>query len=141
MVEATEIGARGTAVCELVTVPAREGLEAVAILCLREGVGPVLHDRHGDTLGFVVPRGTVGHWSLPGSACAQAVGPLDAAEPPVAGSGWLIAPGATTADATEPERLRAALDEAIRMLAVVDGCGPLRGSLRAARRAPWLRRV
>ncbi|MGP3970210.1 hypothetical protein [Streptomyces sp. 6N223] len=132
MVEATEIGTRETAACELVTVPAREGLEAVAILRLRDGVGPVLHDRDGDTLGFVVPPGTAERWNLPGSACTQALGPVRAAKPPVTGTGWLIAPDGAVPQATEPERLRAALDEVTHMLAVVDRCGPLRDPLPGA---------
>ena len=57
--------------CDLVTVPTRQGLEAVDIL--RRGaldavgpvmtVGPVLHDDTCDTLGFLVPPGTAdGGW-------------------------------------------------------------------------------
>ncbi|EFE81332.1 conserved hypothetical protein, partial [Streptomyces albidoflavus] len=46
--------------CDLVTVPARQGLEAVDIL--RRGaepaVGPVLLVGRCDTLGFLVPPGT-----------------------------------------------------------------------------------
>lgn len=46
--------------CDLVTVPARQGLEAVDIL--RRGscdsVGPVLLDDGCDTLGFLLPPGT-----------------------------------------------------------------------------------
>lgn len=56
--------------CDLVTVPARHGLEALDILRLRECDGPVLHDHAGDTLGFLVPAGTADRWDLPGSACA-----------------------------------------------------------------------
>ncbi|MER6984833.1 hypothetical protein ABT317_49840, partial [Streptomyces carpinensis] len=50
--------------CDLVTVPARQGLEAVDILRrgARDAVGPVLHDDGGDTLGFVVPAGTAAGW-------------------------------------------------------------------------------
>ncbi|MGW7695852.1 hypothetical protein ACWGMA_44795 [Streptomyces asiaticus] len=61
--------------CDLVTVPARQGLEAVDILrraC--DGLGPVLHDNAGDTLGFLVPPGTADGWDLPGSACTQTSG-------------------------------------------------------------------
>lgn len=105
--------------CDLVTVPAREGLEAVDILRLRAGVGPVLHDRGGDTLGFLVPPGTAQDWDLPGSACIQTYG---TAQPPVTGSGWLVPPDGAMADSTEPGRLRAALNEAVQMLAVVDRC-------------------
>lgn len=114
--------------CDLVTVPAREGLEAVDILRLRDGHGPVLHDRDGDTLGFLVPAGTADAWDLPGSACIQTYagrgcsggGPVRTGPPPVAGCAWLFAPGNTTAPATEPEQLRAALREAARTLAAVD---------------------
>ncbi|MFD8377801.1 hypothetical protein ACFV2X_04335, partial [Streptomyces sp. NPDC059679] len=61
--------------CDLVTVPARQGLEAVDILRrVRDGVGPVLHDNACDTLGFVVPAGTAAGWDLPGSECAQTPG-------------------------------------------------------------------
>ncbi|MBL1068434.1 hypothetical protein [Streptomyces sp. 7-21] len=109
--------------CDLVTVPAREGLEAVDILRLRACVGPVFHDRDGGTLGFIVPPGTAERWDLPGSACVRTLfGDLPAAAPPVTGSGWLVPPDGTRAPATEPERLRAALREASRTLAVVDSC-------------------
>ncbi|MFI5807609.1 hypothetical protein [Streptomyces sp. NPDC051561] len=77
---------------DLVTVPARQGLEAVDILqraaatsmwsgaagaeTLAAGptVGPVLHDGPCDTLGFLVPPGTADCWDLPGSACTQTLG-------------------------------------------------------------------
>jgi hypothetical protein len=108
--------------CELVTVPAREGLEAVAILRLRESVGPVLHDRAGDTLGFVVPDGTADRWDLPGSSCVKALGPFGTSRSPVSGGGWVVAPDGTVAEATEPDHLRAALTEASRLLSVVDDC-------------------
>jgi hypothetical protein len=127
MVEAMEIGNPETAACDLVTVPAREGLEAVAILRLRASVGPVLHDRDGGALGFVVPPGTAERWNLPGSACARVPGPVRADRPPVNGAGWLIAPDGAVPRATEPERLRAALDEAAHVLAVLDRCGPVPG--------------
>lgn len=84
--------------CDLVTVPARQGLEAVDII--RRGsapaaVGPVLHDGTCDTLGFLVPSGTAAAWDVPGSACTETNGrglrieglPV---EPPVTGSGWLL---------------------------------------------------
>ena len=87
--------------CDLVTVPARQGLEAVDII--RRGarpaaaVGPVLHDGTCDTLGFLVPPGTAAAWDVPGSACTETNGrglriaglPV---EPPVTGSGWLLPP-------------------------------------------------
>ncbi|MEO3749224.1 hypothetical protein [Streptomyces sp. B6B3] len=101
--------------CELVTVPAREGLEAVDILRLRDGVGPVLHDPTGDTLGFVVPPGTAEAWDLPGSACTRARAARG-------GSGWLVAPDGAVTQTTEPALLRAALNEATRLLAVIDRC-------------------
>ncbi|MDT9681214.1 hypothetical protein RND61_03860 [Streptomyces sp. TRM76323] len=121
--------------CDLVTVPARQGLEAVDIL--RRGapaVGPVLHDGASDTLGFLVPPGTAAAWDVPGSACTRTDGcglrlpagpdaPRDAApEPPVPGSGWLLPP-AETDPVTDPVLLREALDEAARLLKVADDCG------------------
>ncbi|MBP8537240.1 hypothetical protein GWI24_30015 [Streptomyces sp. MK37H] len=39
-----------------------------------DGLGPVLHDNAGDTLGFLVPPGTADGWDLPGSACTQTSG-------------------------------------------------------------------
>ena len=113
--------------CDLVTVPTRQGLEAVDILrrgaC--DGVGPVLHDDGDDTLGFLVPPGTAAAWDLPGSTCTETHGrglrlALDP-EPPVEGSDWLLPPG--DADlATDPEVLRAALGEAARLIEAADGC-------------------
>lgn len=111
--------------CDLVTVPARQGLEAVDILRLRDGVGPVLHDGDCDTLGFLVPPGTADGWDLPGSACTQTYGRglrTGAAEPPVNGTGWLVAPDAAYASATDPAVLRAALGEAARTIEAVDRC-------------------
>ncbi|KIZ18804.1 hypothetical protein [Streptomyces natalensis] len=117
--------------CDLVTVPARQGLEAVDILRLRDGVGPVLHDGTCDTLGFLVPPGTADGWDVPGSACTQtygrglALGELcdgDAPEPPVSGTGWLVPPEGAYADATDPVVLRAALGEAARTIEAVDRC-------------------
>ncbi|MBO8194489.1 hypothetical protein ITI46_22910 [Streptomyces oryzae] len=109
--------------CDLVTVPARHGLEAVDILRLRDGVGPVLHDRAGDTLGFLVPPGTADCWDLPGSACTQTYRPgarSAPSDPPVAGTGWLVPPEGAYAHATEPAELRAALGEAARTIAAAD---------------------
>ncbi|MFF3447244.1 hypothetical protein ACFYXJ_08935 [Streptomyces sp. NPDC002667] len=115
---------RPAAECDLVTVPARQGLEAVDIL--RRGaadlVGPVLHDG-GDTLGFLVPPGTADAWDVPGSTCTQTNGRglRPAPEPPVEGSDWLLPPG--DADlATDPAVLRAALGEAARLIEAADGC-------------------
>ncbi|MFJ6697882.1 hypothetical protein ACIQM4_17685 [Streptomyces sp. NPDC091272] len=71
---------------DLVTVPARQGLEAVDILrrssaaCAdatgpgSSAVGPVLHDGPCDTVGFLVPPGTADGWDMPGSACTQTLG-------------------------------------------------------------------
>ncbi|MBO0651543.1 hypothetical protein J1792_01595 [Streptomyces triculaminicus] len=111
--------------CDLVTVPSRQGLEAVDILRLRDGVGPVLHDGEGDTLGFLVPPGTADRWDVPGSACTQTYGrgPHPAVGmPPVKGTGWLVAPDAAYAWATDPAVLRAALGEAARTIEAVDRC-------------------
>ncbi|MFE9552764.1 hypothetical protein ACFYMW_08490 [Streptomyces sp. NPDC006692] len=113
--------------CDLVTVPARQGLEAVDII--RRGtaaaaVGPVLHDGTCDTLGFLVPPGTAAAWDVPGSACTETDGRglritgLPAA-PPVTGSGWLLPPD--TAEVTDPGLLREALGEAARMIEAADG--------------------
>ncbi|KAB8171097.1 hypothetical protein FH609_000565 [Streptomyces sp. 3MP-14] len=113
-----------TAACDVVTVPARQGLEAVDLLRLRHGVGPVLHDREGETLGFLVPPGTAARWNLPGSACTRAGSDAPVGgRPSVAGSCWLVPPEGAVARATEPERLRAAIYEAVNTLAVVDRCG------------------
>lgn len=112
--------------CDLVTVPARQGLEAVDILRLRDGVGPVLHDRAGDTLGFLVPPGTAAFWDLPGSACTQTFPRRSRSvppEPPVAGTGWLVPPDGAHRGTTEPAELRAALGEAARTIEAVDRCG------------------
>ncbi|MFI0979570.1 hypothetical protein ACH4SP_21535 [Streptomyces sp. NPDC021093] len=72
---------------DLVTVPARQGLEAVDILRRASAatgpgaagsgpsaVGPVLHDGPCDTVGFLVPPGTADGWDMPGSACTQTLG-------------------------------------------------------------------
>ena len=113
--------------CDVVTVPARQGLEAVDILrrgaC--EAVGPVLHDDGGDTLGFVVPPGTAAAWDVPGSTCTETDGrglSLAPEAPPVEGSDWLLPPEGDTGLATDPAVLREALDEARRLLDVADGC-------------------
>nr|WP_257573912.1 hypothetical protein [Streptomyces sp. JJ66] len=110
---------------DLVTVPARQGLEAADILRLRDGVGPVLYDGSGATLGFLVPPGTADVWDVPGSACAPTwVGATRRpcpGEPPVAGARWLVPPERTHLRATEPARLRAALGEARRLLQAADG--------------------
>ncbi|MBM4824348.1 MULTISPECIES: hypothetical protein [Streptomyces] len=113
------------ALWDLVTVPARQGLEAVDILRRGAGdaVGPVLHDDGCDTLGFLVPPGTAAGWDVPGSTCTETDGrgltlpPL----PPVEGSDWLLPPGEADL-ATDPAVLRAALGEAARMIEAADSC-------------------
>jgi hypothetical protein len=111
--------------CDLVTVPARQGLEAVDILRRGAGdaVGPVLHDDGCDTLGFLVPPGTAAAWDVPGSTCTETDGRglRLSPEPPVEGSDWLLPPG--DADlATDPAVLRAALGEAARLIEAADNC-------------------
>ncbi|WNO77276.1 MULTISPECIES: hypothetical protein [unclassified Streptomyces] len=109
--------------CDLVTVPARQGLEAVDILrrTAAPAVGPVLHDGECDTLGFLVPPGTADGWDMPGSACTQTAGRglRIPAEPPVRGSGWLLPPGGAD-EVTDPEVLREALGEAARLIEAAD---------------------
>ncbi|MER7971776.1 hypothetical protein ABTX35_22765 [Streptomyces sp. NPDC096080] len=120
--------------CDLVTVPARQGLVAVEILRrsavegaagarAAENMGPVLHDDGCDTLGFLVPPGTAAAWDVPGSTCTETDGrglSLDPA-PPVEGSDWLLPPGDTDL-ATDPAVLRRALGEAARLIAAADNC-------------------
>ncbi|MEU0780051.1 hypothetical protein ABZ341_00540 [Streptomyces sp. NPDC006173] len=119
---------RTVAECDLVTVPARQGLEAVDILRRGAGgagdaVGPVLHDDDCDTLGFLVPPGTADAWDVPGSTCTQTEGRglRLAPQPPVEGSDWLLPPGEADL-ATDPAVLRAALGEAARLIEAADGC-------------------
>ncbi|MFE2294347.1 hypothetical protein [Streptomyces sp. NPDC059452] len=112
--------------CDLVTVPARQGLEAVDILRRgrdHEAVGPVLHNGACDTLGFLVPPGTADAWDVPGSACTRTDGRglRIPTTPPAAGSGWLLPP-AEDAPVTDPAVLRAALDQAARLLEAADNC-------------------
>lgn len=113
--------------CDVVTVPARQGLEAVDILRrgAGEAVGPVLHDDGCDTLGFVVPPGTAAAWDVPGSTCTETDGrglSLNLnPEPPVEGSDWLLPPGEADL-ATDPAVLRAALGEAARLIEAADNC-------------------
>ncbi|MFF5502371.1 hypothetical protein ACF1E9_04450 [Streptomyces roseolus] len=119
--------------CDLVTVPARQGLEAVDILRRRgvPAVGPVLHDGACDTLGFLVPPGTAAAWDLPGSACTRTSGrglrlpelpelPDPAGDAPRP-AGWLLPPG-DTGPVTDPADLRRALGEAARLIEAADGC-------------------
>ncbi|MET7538082.1 hypothetical protein ACWGDS_05685 [Streptomyces sp. NPDC055059] len=123
---------RDSASCDVVTVPARQGLEAVDILRrgATEAVGPVLHDGECDTLGFLVPPGTADAWDVPGSACTHTpassspergpgAGPVRPA--PVEGGGWLLPPGEAEL-VTDPAVLRAALGEAARMIEAADNC-------------------
>ncbi|WEO97241.1 hypothetical protein A6P39_026300 [Streptomyces sp. FXJ1.172] len=113
------------AACDLVTVPARQGLEAVDILRRGsvESVGPVLHDDGCDTLGFLVPAGTAACWDVPGSTCTETDGRgmRLAPEPPVQGSDWLLPPGEADL-ATDPVVLRKALGEAARLIKAADSC-------------------
>lgn len=111
---------------DLVTVPARQGLEAVDILRRGAGdcVGPVIHDDGCDTLGFLVPPGTADAWDVPGSTCTQTQGRgagQAAPVPPVEGTGWLLPPGDAEL-ATDPTVLREALGEAARTLEAADNC-------------------
>src|SRR4051794_36558329 len=111
--------------CDLVTVPTRQGLEAVDILRRGAGdaVGPVLHDGGCDTLGFLVPPGTAAAWDVPGSTCTETDGRGLSPDPrpPVEGSAWLLPPGEADL-ATDPAVLRAALGEAARLIAAADNC-------------------
>ncbi|MCE3033294.1 MULTISPECIES: hypothetical protein [unclassified Streptomyces] len=116
----------GDTVCDLVTVPARQGLEAVDILrrAAADAVGPVLHDDDRDTLGFLVPAGTAAGWDVPGSTCTETNGRglRLAPEPPVAGADWLLPPGDDADLATDPAVLREALGEAARLIEAADKC-------------------
>ncbi|MDG9690534.1 hypothetical protein ACH4NS_01145 [Streptomyces mutabilis] len=113
--------------CDVVTVPTRQGLEAVDILRrgTGDGVGPVIHDDGCDTLGFLVPSGTAAAWDVPGSTCTETDGRglrLDPEPaPPVEGSDWLLPPGEADL-ATDPAVLRAALGEAARLIEAADSC-------------------
>jgi hypothetical protein len=125
-VPAPECGAPPYGAPDLVTVPVRQGLEAVDILRRGAGacVGPVLHDDDCDTLGFLVPPGTADAWDVPGSTCTQTDGrgmSFVTALPPVDGPGWLLPPG-DAERATDPAVLRAALGEAARLLEAADNC-------------------
>lgn len=115
----------GDAACDLVTVPTRQGLEAVDILRrgAGEAVGPVLHDDGCDTLGFLVPAGTAACWDVPGSTCTETDGQglRLAPQPPVEGSDWLLPPGEADL-ATDPVVLRRALGEAARLIRAADSC-------------------
>lgn len=127
---------------DLVTVPTRQGLEAVDIIRratghTAPGVGPVLHDGSGDTLGFLVPPGTADAWDLPGSACTHtngrgmrfgdliggdlAVGDPDTVPPAAGDTAWLLPPEAV-GPVTDPDVLRAALGEAARLIEAADNC-------------------
>ncbi|MBN0045779.1 hypothetical protein JS756_17030 [Streptomyces actuosus] len=111
---------------DLVTVPTRQGLEAVDILrrVALDAVGPVLHDDDRETLGFLVPPGTAAGWDVPGSTCTETdgrgAGPA-LPEPPVEGSDWLVPPGEADL-ATDAAVLRAALGEAARLIEAADSC-------------------
>ncbi|MFD5217749.1 hypothetical protein ACWGJV_06130 [Streptomyces tendae] len=130
MVEAgmdTSVSVSPCDACDVVTVPTRQGLEAVDILRrgAGEGVGSVIHDDGCDTLGFLVPPGTAAAWDVPGSTCTETDGRglsiVPAPEPPVEGSDWLLPPGEADL-ATDPAVLRAALGEAARLIRAADSC-------------------
>ncbi|WP_204357786.1 MULTISPECIES: hypothetical protein [unclassified Streptomyces] len=118
---------------DLVTVPTRQGLEAVDIIrraagqasaSRAGGVGPVLHDGSGSTLGFLVPPGTADAWDLPGSACTHTNGRgmrFGDTSPTAGDTGWLLPPEAV-GPVTDPEVLRAALGEAARLIEAADNC-------------------
>jgi hypothetical protein len=125
-----------------VTVPARQGLEAVDILRRAAAtsvwsgadgpdgtgtadVGPVLHDGPGDTVGFLVPPGTADGWDLPGSACTQTLGRGTSFTAPCQGSAWAAGPASGTALDPAPG---AALDAASDMAPPVDRSGAGDGS-------------
>ncbi|GAA2256071.1 hypothetical protein GCM10010145_25380 [Streptomyces ruber] len=121
--------AQRASACDLVTVPARQGLEAVDIL--RRGavdapgpdplaVGPVLHDDGCDVLGFLVPPGTADAWDVPGSTCVHSDG-RGTVLAPRDGADWLLPPGEAD-PATDPAHLRAALGEAARLIEAADNC-------------------
>lgn len=121
-----ERGAPPRQALDLVTVPARQGLEAVDILRRGAGdsVGPVLHDDGCDTLGFLVPPGTADAWDVPGSTCTQTDGrgiSFAVPVPPAEGTGWLLPPGEAEL-ATDPAVLREALGEAARLIEAADNC-------------------
>ncbi|MFI9645972.1 hypothetical protein ACIHAA_06695 [Streptomyces sp. NPDC052040] len=123
---ASERGAPPNRAPDLVTVPARQGLEAVDILRRGAGdcVGPVLHDGGCDTLGFLVPPGTADGWDVPGSTCTQTDGKglsLVAGQPQSEGRAWLLPPGDAEL-ATDPAVLREALGEAARLIEAADNC-------------------
>lgn len=117
--------------CDVVEVPARQGLEAVDILrrqAAGDAVGLVLHDDGGGTLGFVVPSGTAAWWDLPGTVCARTgshgprpVAEACTAEPSAEDSERLLPPEGTDR-ATDPAALREALGEAQRLIDTMDGC-------------------
>lgn len=111
--------------CDVVTVPARQGLEAVDILRRGAGdaVGPVLLDGGCDTLGFLVPAGTAAGWDVPGSTCTETDGCGLSVVPAVSVEGpeWLLPPGEAE-PATDPVVLREALGEAQRLIEAADGC-------------------
>ncbi|MEU6093367.1 hypothetical protein [Streptomyces sp. NPDC047079] len=121
-----ECGALPHRAPDLVTVPTRQGLEAVDILRRGAGdrVGPVLHDDGCDTLGFLVPPGTADGWDVPGSTCTQTEGrglSLVAAQSQAEGTAWLLPPG-DAEPATDPAVLREALGEAARLIEAADNC-------------------
>ncbi|WP_370192353.1 hypothetical protein [Streptacidiphilus sp. MAP5-52] len=147
-VDGWEDRARG--MVDVVTVPERQGLEAVDILRLRGGCGGVLHDTPALPLPLLS-----GERAVPGAATGVGVGagagigtgaagstlsflvPFGTAEAwQLPGSScrhvrvpgpeydWLLPPGDGLGRAalTDPGQLSEALGEAARTLAVCDGC-------------------
>ena len=113
--------------CDLVTVPARQGLEAVDILrrgADPEAVGPVLHDGACDTLGFLVPPGTADGLGRAGQRLYADERPRACASPPSRRSPAAAGCCRPAADArvTDPAVLRAALGEAARLIEAADNC-------------------
>ncbi|WP_335977850.1 hypothetical protein [Streptomyces sp. CA2R106] len=100
---------------DVVTVPFRQGLEAVDLLRLSTGVGPVFHDHAADSLAFLVPLGTADGWDLPGSQCHRRGGGSTPC-----GGGWLVPPR-TDGAVTDPAQLRQAMGAAARTIELVDG--------------------
>ena len=105
--------------CDLVTVPARQGMEAVDLLRLSPGgVGPVLHDRAGDSLAFLVPPGTASRWLGTGVRSAG-LGTWIVVPYPGRSTGgvrWLVPPDGS-GTLTDPALLELAMHEAAAGLA------------------------
>lgn len=121
--------AGGAPAWDLVTVPVRQGLEAVDILRRSTPLlGPVVHDAPCETLGFVVPEGTARGWDVPGSACTETAGrglrlttPPDACGHTGNATGTWLLPPEESGESTDPAILRHALGEAARTIEAADG--------------------